>query len=346
MLRPTRDHVTLVVTLIAAAVLAVVVRPARTYTFGYDPDPAGAQQFASSLDRPTYAEAAPDAMAKTKRVDTYLWRAMDVAHRQRYGVAFKPSNQRNIGSCVAHATCHCIYASEAISYSLGERSEPPLLPHQGAVYGGSRVEARGKDGSGRSPVGGYSDGSTGYHAAKWCRDWGVVYKKAYPSRDCTTSNPDIEGEMGAYGCGGKGDDGRLDAVAKEHPCLHIAQCKTWDELVTAILNGHPVLLCSSQGFSRTLSADSTASPQGRWLHAMAGVGVRFSPREQCAIMNSWGNYITYTAPRQPADLPDGTFWADRQVVERMLASGDCWVISEVAFEYRPINHDAWIDRDE
>ena len=345
MLRPSRDNITLVMTLIAAAVLAVVVRPARTYTFGYDPDPQGAQEFARTLAQPTYAEAAADAMQKTERVDTYLWRAMDVAHRQRYGVPFQPSNQRNIGSCVAHATAHCIYASECVSYSLGQRPEPPLLTHQGCVYGGSRVEARGKDGSGQRPVGGYSDGSTGYHAAKWCRDWGVVYKKPYPARDCTISNPEIESEMGAFGCGGKGDGGRMDEVAKQTPCLHIAQCRTWEEAVTAILNGHPILLCSSQGFSRTLDDQSFAAPQSRWLHAIMGCGVRLD-RPGISIMNTWGNNKTYTAPRVPSDLPDGTFWADRAVIERMLASGDCWIISEVAFDYRPINHDQWITTDE
>lgn len=342
MQQSTRDTLALIAAVVISLVIAVMARPSATHSYGYDPDPEGAREFAATLAKPTFALAAPDAVKFTEDKDVYLWRAMDRAHKDRYGVAFTPSNQKNIGSCVAHALAHCFYASESVSYVMGERDEPPLLAHQGACYGGSRVEARGKDGSGRSPVGGYSDGSTGYHAAKWARDWGVIYKKKYPSRDCTVSNPTIEREMGAFGCGGEDDNGRLDAEAKQTPCEYIAKVTTWDELKAAIASGHPVLLASSQGFSRApLDSQSFAAPSGRWLHAMTCVGIRFD-REGAAIMNSWGQYIKYSAPRVPADLPDGTFWADRKVVERMLASGDCWVISEVAFKYRPINNRNWL----
>lgn len=185
------------------------------------------------------------------------------------------------------------------------------------------------------------DGSTGYHAARWLKDWGVIYKRAYPSVDCTESNPDIEKSWGAFGCGGEGDRGRLDAEAKKTPCLHVTQVRTWDELVAAITSGHAVTLASSQGFSKTLDHQSFAAPSGIWMHQMAAIGVRFD-RPGAAIINSWGNYLTYTAPRYPHDLPDGVFWADRKVVEGMLAQGDSWAVSETAFKYRDINHNDWL----
>ncbi len=327
--------------LIALAVLAYQAGRPQPQRYGYSPDPAGAKRFSKTLPHPSFATAAPEAMAKAKPQDVYLWRAMQAAHKARYGTPWQCSNQRDVGSCVAHGAAHAVYCSEAVAWSQGERDEPPLLTHQGAVYGGSRVEARGRPGDGASPVGGYSDGSTGYHAAKWLREWGVVHKKPYPSIDCTVSNPDIEREWGAYGCGGRGDRGRLDAEAKKVPCLYVAQVSTWDELVAAITSGHPVTVASSQGFSKRLDHQSFDTPSAVWMHQMCIVGLRVD-REGAAIVNSWGNYLTYTAPRYPADLPDGVFWVDRRVIERMLAAGDSWAISEVQFAYRDINHNNWL----
>lgn len=327
--------------LLAATAVLLSQRGRNIERFGYSPDPEGARVFASSLPKPTFAAAAPDVMRQATPKDVYLWRAMDSAHRARYGKPFTCSNQKDVGSCVSHGAAHAVYASECVAWANGEREEIPFLAHQGAIYGGSRVEARGKPGDGARPYGGYSDGSTGYHAAKWLREWGVIYKRQYPSRDCTESSPDIEREMGAYGCGGQGDQGRLDAEAKKVPCLHVAQVKTWDELVAAITSGHPVTIASNQGFSKTLDAQSFDRPSGTWMHQMCLIGLRVD-RPGAACINSWGSYLRYTAPRYPHDLPDGVFWIDRPVVERILAQGDSWAISEVAFKYRDINHTEWM----
>ena len=331
-------------TYLAAALLATALTlafwPRGAESFGYSPDPAGAKAFASTLPTPTFSEAAPDCMDKAKKQDTFLWRAMDAAHRARYGTPFKPSHQR-IGSCVAHGAAHAVFCSEAVAWSQGERDEPPMLVHQGAIYGGSRVESRGRPGDGKAPVGGWSDGSTGYHGAKWLRDWGVIYKQPYPSVDCSISDGEIEKTWGAFGNGGPNDLGRLDAEAKKVPCQYVTQVRTWDELVAAITSGHPVTIASNQGFAKRLDAQSFDSPSGVWMHQMMVCGVRFD-REGAAVMNSWGNYLTYTAPRWPSDLPDGVFWVDRKVIERILSQGDCWAISEVRFKFRDINHNEWL----
>jgi len=326
--------------LLAALFLPASYRLPPDEAYGYLPDPAGAAAFAASLPAPTFAEAAPDAIEKATPVDTFLWRAMDAAHRARYGTPWKCSNQKGVGSCVAHGAAHAVYCSEAVAWSIGQRSEPPLLANQAAIYGGSRVEARGK-GEGQ---GGYRDGSTGYHAAKWLREWGVIYKQQYPSVDCTNSGEQLEKAWGNWGCGGEGDDGRLDNEARKVPCLHVAKVSNTDELIAALMSGHPCTLASSQGFTRTLDADSFASPSGVWMHQMACIGYRTpaSGREGFAIVNSWGSYISYTAPRWPSDLPDGVFWCDPKTMQRILSQGDCWVISEVKLEYRDIHHNEWL----
>lgn len=330
-----------VIALVILAIYAAAYRHDPVERFGYAPDPDGARRFAAGLPTPSFSQAAPDAMQKAERRDTFLWRAMDAAHRARYGTPFKPSVQ-TIGSCVAHGAAHAVYCSESVAWQLGERPEPPMLVNQASIYGGSRVESRSRPGDGASPYGGWSDGSTGYHAAKWLKDWGVIYKRAYPSVDCTESNGDLEKLWGAFGNGGKDDAMRLDNEAKRTPCEYVTQVRTWDEVVAAITSGHPITLASNQGFTKSLDKDSFAAPSGTWMHQMCGVGIRFGAREGLAIMNSWGPYITYTAKRYPEDLPDSTFWADRAVVERMLSQGDCWAISQVRFKWREINHEDWL----
>lgn len=306
--------------------------------FGYNPDPEGAAAFASSLPTPTFSQAAPDVMERTQPQDTFLFRAMDAAHRARYGTPFTVSNQGSVGSCVAHGAAHAIYASEAVSWSLGERSEPPLLVSQPSVYGGSRVEIRGKT----ENRGG--DGSTGFAAAKWLSEYGVIYQKPYDSFDCTDNSPSLCKLWGRYGNGGKGNTD-LDDDAKKTPARHVTRVSNWDELVAAICSGYAVTIASSQGFTKTTDRECFLAPSGTWMHQMAIVGIKVTGRQGACIANSWGeNWIRYSGDRWPDDLPKGCFWADRKVIERILSQGDSWAIAEIAFRYRDIHHNNWLEQ--
>jgi hypothetical protein len=306
--------------------------------YGYEPDPQGAAAFAESLPNPTFSQAAPDAMEKAEPQDTFLWRAMDAAHRARYGSPFKVSNQGSVGSCVAHGAAHALYASESVAWSIGERSEPPMWASQASIYGGSRCEIRSK----QENRGG--DGSTGYHAAKWLKEYGVIYAKPYPSVDCTDNSPSRCKDWGRYGNGGKGNT-KLDQTAKETPARYVTKVSNWDELVAAICTGNAVTIASSQGFSKACDEDSFLSPRGTWMHQMALVGIKVTGRQGACVMNSWGGeWLTYPDVRWPEDLPDGCFWADRKVIERILSQQDSWAISEVAFKYRDIHHNNWLEQ--
>ena len=321
--------------------------------FGYTPDPAGAAEFLQSLDVRFFSDAAPDAMAKAEEVDTFLYRAMDAAHRERYGKPFAPERQ-GIGDCVSWGAAHAVYCAEAIEWELGNRSEPPIFPSTESIYGGARVEARGKPGDGARPVGGWSDGATGYGAAKWLRDWGVVYRRQYELKkqggggvevlDLRDYSADRAKQYGAYGAGGKGDGGRLDKIAAETPCRHVVAIRTWPELVAAITSGFPVTIASSQGFNKVRDSEGFCRASGTWMHQMMLAGLRFkkngSSRDGALVVNSWGNYVQ--GGKWPADQPDGTFWAERPVVERILSQGDCWAIAEVEFQWRDIRHDKWL----
>lgn len=325
----------------------VAAGPAR---FGYVPDPEGVARFLDELPERFFADASPEAMAKAVHRDTFLYRAMDRAHRARYGAPFRVGRQA-IGDCVAWGAMHAVYAAECVDWDLGRLAEPPRMPATESIYGGSRVEARGRDGSGRSPVGGWSDGSTGWGAARWLRDWGVVYREEVGGHDLRQYDGQRAKNWGAYGNGGQGDNGRLDAVAKRHPCKHVVAVKTWAELVAAVTSGYPVTIASSVGFnSGNRDADGFCAASGQWLHQMCVVGVRFAenagaetkrPRDGGLICNSWGNYVG--GGKWPADQPDGTFWASRADLERILAQGDSYAIGSVdGFGFRDLDNAGWL----
>lgn len=317
---------------------------------GYVPDPVGVEKFVRELPQPFFAQAGAECVKKATGKDVFLYRHMLDAHQARYGKPFVVGRQQ-IGSCVAWGAMHAVYCGESVSWAIGERPDPPIMPATAPIYGGSRVEARqdnpeGFDGS--SPRGGFSDGSYGAAAAKWLKNWGVVYATDYPGVfDYSTAGflGSREKEEGAYGAGGRGDNYKVDRLAKQHPCRHVAKVSTWDELCAALESGYPVTVASGQGFSSRRSGGNgpeagISEASGAWAHQMVFVGIRHkkngSPDDLALILNSWGPSWN-AGGKFPEDQPDGSFWARRSVVERMIRS-DSWAIGETAFRWRDVDH--------
>jgi hypothetical protein len=79
---------------------------------------------------------------------------------------------------------------------------------------------------------------------------------------------------------------------------------------------------------------------------MVFVAVRYqrngSPSDALLCLNSWGpNWIT--GPKWPADMPDGSFWVERRVVERMLAQEDSFAVGSISgFGWRDLHHGNWL----
>lgn len=323
--------------------------------FGWQADTAGADEFVAAMGREgVFASAAPDAMAVPIGQDAYLWRSADKASRKQYGKPFAVSNQASVGSCVAHGAQHAVFLAEAAAWDAGLRAEVPLRPSTPSIYGGSRVEARGRPGDGRQPYGGFSDGSTGFHAAKWVRDWGIVYQKPYAAFGFDLTNGQhLERDWGAYGNGGKDDEGRFDAEAKKHPIEKVARVTTWTELVQALSSGLPVTIASNVGFQASArDADGFIAANGTWPHQMCLGGLRWAknappgtkhPRDGVLVLNSWGeSWPPQAGGTFPADQPAGTFWITKADAERVLAAGDSWAYSTTAnWQPVPIDHGNW-----
>ncbi|WP_131282684.1 hypothetical protein [Blastopirellula marina] len=304
--------------------------------FGYKPQPAETRQFLRSLPQPNLREAAPQLfVARGPPQDALLYRALYKAHRDKFGSDWQVGRQ-GIGDCVSWGWAHACDIHLAIMYCEGDSADWRPVATE-SIYGGSRVEARGVK------SGGYSDGSYGGAAAKWVRDYGLIFRETYPSVDLSRYSSRRAKDWGNYGNGGREDHGQLDLQAKKSPVRTVALVKTFDEAAAAIQSGYPVPVCSGQGFSSRRDDDGFCKTSGSWSHCMCFIGVRHD-RRGLLCLNSWGP-TWVTGPKWPDDMPDGSFWVEEATVNRMLRQHDSFSVSGYdGFPFRQLDHAAWVHR--
>ncbi len=311
--------------------------------FGYQPNPEGVRLFLGELAQPTFAEAGADAMQNATGRDTFLYRAVNVAHQRKYGTPWQSWDQGSAGTCVSFAFALGEYTAEAVDHVAGKVKEPPAACATEPVYGGSRTAAR------IPPMernnGG--DGSYGGAAARWltgkCTDTtlgGVLYRQQYGSFDLTKYSITLSRDWGRNGVP---LELAREANKRKAKCV---QVQTWQELCAAIERGTPVAICSQVGYGptpRVRDSDGALSRGSSWSHAMLVWGVRHkhngSPDDMGLIQNSWNtNWVS--GPRWPDDQPDGSFWARRRDVEAALQQGDSWAIG-TSYEWRDLQNADW-----
>lgn len=324
--------------LVAAPLAGGVPGDLSRYDGGYRPDPAGTRAFLATLAKPTLAQAAPALLAvRADDKPVLLYRALYKAYRAKYGREWRVRAQ-GIGDCVSWGWAHGADIHLAVMWELGDSAEWHEAATE-AIYGGSRVEANGRT------FAGWSDGSYGGGAARWVKNWGIVFRQAYPELgvDLTTYSASRAKEWGAYGCGGRQDGGRLDAEARKHPIRNVTLVRNFREAAAAIASGYPVPVCSGQGFSSRRDAAGFSAPRGSWSHCMCFIGVRYDGgRPGLLCLNSWGpSWIG--GPKWPEDQPDGSFWVDARVVDSMLSGGDSFAVSGYeGFPFRDLKHGDWV----
>lgn len=248
-------------------------------------------------------------------------------------IALQPNWRRGaqgIGDCVAWG--YEVACTIATAVDIYIDKEPWRWPGPYAtepIYGGSRVEARGKS------RGSWSDGSYGGAAAKWITKWGVLKRVNYSvttgvsDHNLSTYNKDKAKQWGYWGSGGKYDKGRLDKVAKDYPAKEAVLVTSFKDAANCILSGYPIAVCSGQGFTKTRDEDGFCKPRGNWSHCMAFVGARFD-RPGLLCMNSWG--YSNKGPHGISthdEVMKASFWVDDSVVDRMLRGQDSFAITGV-----------------
>jgi hypothetical protein len=234
-----------------------------------------------------------------------------------------PLDQRNIGSCVAVSHAGAIDALHAINKKLFKKFQA-VSPE--SIYGGARNEGRGRISHS------YSDGSSGYAATTWLRNFGVTFQRDYGNGlDLSSYNVSRCKEWGALGNGGRPDglNGPFDSEAKKTP-IFSAKVSTLEELDVALKNGFPVTVCSGIGFNSPRDKDGFCQPRGSWSHCMWVAGKRNNGRKGYLIQNSWNAYIKgdgADSSNKYQDQPDGSFYIEPAVMQRILNAGDSWAMS-------------------
>jgi hypothetical protein len=228
-----------------------------------------------------------------------------------------PVHEQTIGDCVSHGWGLGIDVLKAVQIAAGAREEFTGETATEIVYAASRVEV----GGGRL---GNGDGSIGAWAAQAVSETvGTLVRGKYGDLDLTEYSGATAKKLGRRGAGVPDD---LEPQAREHPVKTTSLVRTYEELRDAIANGYPVPPCSNRGFASRRDEKGFAKPSGSWAHCMLFLAVDDEDgRPGVLCQNSWGdNWIS--GPKRH-DQPDGSFWVDADVAERMLAEQDSFAMS-------------------
>jgi hypothetical protein len=271
---------------------------------GWIHNPAEVLRTLAGMPRPYFAAAARHLGGSGSGQTTLLYKAFKDVNGGLY-IDYPP---QAIGDCVSHGFGHGIDLLEAVQISVGHRTDQFKQTATEAIYGMARVDIGGQRGS-------IEDGAVGAWAAKAVTTLGTL------SRDVVGPYDGKRAKL--WGADGVPED--LKGKAVDHKVRTTSLITTYSELEDALANGYPVTVCSEQGFTLERDAQGFCRPHGIWGHCMLIVGVRADQRPGACIFQSWGD----TMPSGPLvlDQPPNSFWADRDVVERMLGMQDSWALS-------------------
>lgn len=284
--------------------------PAAQFGQGWVNDPEQVQAILGTLPIKSFG-ATPAGQQQDLPAAVYLWKAYE-----KLPIRGPPvKNQGQVGSCVSFGTNTAVERTLAAEILAGQRFDWTRFVEE-ATYGGSRVEI----GGGRIR----GDGSVGAWAAKFVTQYGCVPRKQYPQQDLTSYSENL---CRSWGRSGVPD--WAEGVCREFPVKDTTLVRSWDEAKRALANGYAIAVCSNQGFANRRDANGVARPSGSWAHCMALDGYHVEgSREYGHIVNSWGtDWIS--GPTGWGNPGEDGFWAESDVVERMLRQGDSWAFSGV-----------------
>lgn len=277
---------------------------------GWVPDPAAVEKVVREQAIPAFGDT-PAGKAAMGDQDAFLFRTVRKAGSVP-ATRYVNVNQRDVGYCVGCGFKHAVDVLLAtLSLERGDEWKP-VSPE--AIYALSRVEIGGGKIRG--------DGSVGAWAADAVGKFGVLPMEQVGDYDLRQTEP-----ARARAWGRTGLPNELEPVAKQHPVKQVARVTTWADVQRSVGQGYPVAVCSDQGFAMTRDADGFARPSGTWMHCMAIIAVRGGSRPGAYILNSWGDQA-HTGGVYPDDMPVAGFWADPQTINRMVAQGDSFALSD------------------
>ena len=215
------------------------------------------------------------------------------------------------GDCVSHGTRNTVvYLAATEIAMLGDR-EKLLDVFPTYFYSVQRVLIGGGQLRG-------SDGSTGHWAAEGVKKYGAINWSEELRYDRATVRRWRDR---------KPEQKYLD-IGMKHLIKTTARVRSYDKAKESLMNGYPIIVCSSRGFNMRGRVDKGKLwfvPQGVWYHSMSFIGVDDDPsRPGLYCMNSWG---PDAHGRSPDGAPPGGAWVDADVCDYMLSQGDSYAFS-------------------
>lgn len=301
-------------------------------THGWVNDPDAAWEAAQTLPVQVFGDT-PAGQATDLPRSTYLWQA----HQKLLGSLPPEKDQNPTGSCVGFGTTTAVERTLAADILArgGDKSEFSYFSEE-VTYAGSRVEVNG----GTCPIrptraDPSGDGSSGGWAAKFVTQWGMVPKAKYGDLDLTAYSA---ARARSWNYSGVPD--HLEPTARKHPVKSAARITSWADAKKALASGYGIQVASSQGFARQRDANGVARACGNWAHSMCLDGYHSDAdgREYGHVENSWSKVGYHTGPVGWGSPTGAGFWADADVVNRMLREGDSYAFSgATGFPARKLN---------
>jgi len=248
--------------------------------------------------------------------------------KQLLGRHLDAEDQGQVGCCTSEGSGTAVNYLQLNQIAAGDAKEFKRACNE-AIYGGARFQIGGNRIRG--------DGATTAWCGQWLKDYGVVPRdKNVAGFDLTVYSESRARSWGDTGC-----PKVLEPIAKESPVKGIAFATSADEVAKAIRQRYTVAVGSQQGFGArgpfVRDKDGFLAPSGTWGHCQAVIGVRDDNRKGFLFCNSWGSKWI-SGPTGGYDIPDGCYWVDWNVADRMFAEGDCIVFSDaVGFPARQLD---------
>jgi hypothetical protein len=279
---------------------------------GWLDDPEARRQFRDRFARPMFRQNCGSVQGSGRGIQVLLWKFYELVTGTPFTARFQ-----ELGDCVGQAAGLGVDTLSTTQIAMHGRKELWKGPcSTELIYAGSRVEI----GGGRIR----GDGSNGSWAAQWLLKGGTLPRDKYGNIDLTTYRPDL---AKAWGRPGAGVPDELEPLAFEHLVRTATIVEGWEEACDAVGNGFPVLVCSSPGYSLRTDSEGFVSRRRKPMrHAWLLWGVdSLSKRQGGALCTSWGDCVRGT--KHPLGAPEGTLWVDAREIDKMLAQGDSYALS-------------------
>lgn len=278
---------------------------------GWVPQPQEVAMRLNSHQLQTFGQKARHLSGSGRGKRALLWKYFE----QVTGNALEPHDQ-GIGDCVSHGWGFGADILGAVQIKMHNANEKFVAKAATEpIYAGSRVEI----GGGKIKI---HDGSTGIWASDYVQQYGILLRQQYRDQDLRTYSAAKAREWGKPR---HGVPDQLESIAREHPIKDSVLVTNWNDAMDAMHNGAVIPICSKQGFRERRDRQGFCKPWGTWYHCMLLCGYDdTTSRSGGLILNSWGpDWVT--GPKR-LEQPDGSFWADASVIDKMLRQEDSYAI--------------------